>query len=121
MNVNDLIQDCKLELCTYYTTELVNKLNAKQILQLHDWHYDSAVLKSEHMICDENKFERLSKIITEALEQSDSNIRPQCSIDENLNLDEIKGENIFFHTKNDNSDLLKDIKSKKDSQINLFV
>ena len=58
MNVNDLIQDCKLELCTYYTTELVNKLNAKQILQLHDWHYDSAVLKSEHMICDENEFER---------------------------------------------------------------
>ena len=39
--MRNLIQDCKKELHEYYTTELLNKLNNKQVFQLHDYHFDS--------------------------------------------------------------------------------
>jgi len=57
--MNNLIQDCKKELYEYYTTELLNKLNTKQVFQLHDYHFDSVCyLQPNQMICDENEFER---------------------------------------------------------------
>lgn len=57
--MNNLIQDCKKELCEYYTTELLNQLNTKQVFQLHDYHFDSVCnLQPDQMICDENEFER---------------------------------------------------------------
>ena len=57
--MNNLIQDCKKELYEYYTTELLNKLNTKQVFQLHDYHFDSVCyLQPNEMICDENEFER---------------------------------------------------------------
>jgi len=57
--MNDLIQDCKKELCEYYTIELLNKLNTKQVFQLHDYHFDSVCnLQPDQMICDANEFER---------------------------------------------------------------
>jgi len=57
--MNNLIQDCKKELYEYYTTELLNKLNTKQVFQLHDYHFDSVCyLQPDQMICDENEFER---------------------------------------------------------------
>ena len=57
--MNNLIPDCKKELYEYYTTELLNKLNTKQVFQLHDYHFDSVCyLQPNEMICDENEFER---------------------------------------------------------------
>ena len=57
--MKNLIQDCKKDLHEYYTTELLNKLNNKQVFQLHDYHFDSVCyLQPNEMICDENEFER---------------------------------------------------------------
>ena len=57
--LKDLIQDARLELTEFYTTELVNKLNTKQVAQLHDYHFDSVCyLLPEQMIQYEDEFER---------------------------------------------------------------
>jgi 16S rRNA U1498 N3-methylase RsmE len=46
-----------------------------------------------------NKIERLNKIIKEAVEQSGRSRVPELIIEENISLDDFKGnDNIIFHT-----------------------
>jgi 16S rRNA U1498 N3-methylase RsmE len=61
-------------------------------------------------VISDNKKIRLEKIITEAAEQSGRAIIPDINIDENFDINHLpEGKNIFFHTKNDNSQDLKSI------------
>ncbi|MDD3303270.1 MAG: RsmE family RNA methyltransferase [Candidatus Gracilibacteria bacterium] len=76
--------------------------------------------RSQNIKITENKIERFKKIIIEASEQSGRNIVPQLFFIEKLSLENIKGENLYFHTDKTKAKKLKelDIKSGK---INIFV
>lgn len=78
--------------------------------------------RSQKLNISENKFTRLQKIIIEAAEQSGRSQIPEIIIQENSILDNLPNwENIFFHTKNDNSQPIKNIDIQKKQNINLFV
>lgn len=78
--------------------------------------------RSQKLILSENKIQRLTKIIIEAVEQSWRSIIPKLIIEDNINIEYFKEwENIFFHTKDSNSKLLKDIKLDYIKWINLFI
>ena len=76
--------------------------------------------RSQNLKITENKIERFKKIIIEASEQSWRNIIPQLFFIEKLSLENIKWENLYFHTDKNKAKKLKelDIKSWK---INIFV
>ena len=76
--------------------------------------------RTQKLNISENKLVRLHKIIIEAVEQSRGNIIPELIFEEKQNFDVI-GNNIFFHTENNNSKNLKDIKINYSQPINLFV
>jgi 16S rRNA (uracil1498-N3)-methyltransferase len=70
----------------------------------------------------ENKITRLKKIIQEAVEQSWRSRIPELIIEEDINIEYFRDrENIFFHTQDNNSSLLKNIKLDYDKWVNLFV
>lgn len=78
--------------------------------------------RSQKLILSENKIERLNKIIIEAVEQSWRTRVPELIIEDNICLEDFKdNENLYFHTKNNNSKLLKDLKLDYKKWINLFV
>lgn len=78
--------------------------------------------RSQKLNISENKFTRLQKIIIEAAEQSGRSHIPEIVIQEESILENIpEGENIFFHTKNHNSQSIKDINITNKKNINLFV
>lgn len=78
--------------------------------------------RSQKLILSPNKIERLNKIIKEAVEQSGRSRVPELIIEENISLDDFKGnDNIIFHTQWSNSVNLKDLKLDYDKWINLFV
>jgi len=64
----------------------------------------------------------LKKIIIEATEQSGRSRVPELIIEDNINLADFDGnENIVFHTEDDKSTSLKDLKLNYNKGINLFV
>ena len=78
--------------------------------------------RSQKLILSENKIERLNKIITEATEQSGRSRVPELIIEDDISLDDFKdNENIIFHTEDDKSSSLKDVKLDYNKWINLFV
>jgi len=78
--------------------------------------------RSQKLILSPNKIERLNKIIIEATEQSGRSRVPELIIEDNINLEDFKdNENIIFHTKDENSVSLKDLKLDYNKWINLFV
>lgn len=76
-------------------------------------------LRSQNLKIDPKKIERFQKIIQEAVEQSWRNNIPKICFLDSLDLSKIIWENLFFHTKDQNSKLLWDLKVAKCT--NLFV
>ena len=76
--------------------------------------------RSQKLNLSENKIIRFNKIMIEATEQSGWNILPELIFEDKLDLN-IKWNNIFFHTENNNSKKLKDIQLNFTQPINLFV
>jgi 16S rRNA (uracil1498-N3)-methyltransferase len=78
--------------------------------------------RSQKLVISDNKLIRLEKIITEAAEQSGRAIIPKINISDNFDINNLPDwKNIFFHTKNNNSQDLKSIEKKIWDKINLFV
>lgn len=75
--------------------------------------------RSQKIFLNENKIERIKKIILEAVEQSGRNKIPEFKIFEKIDLEKIEWKNIFLHTKNENSKNLKDINFS--GKINIFT
>mgnify|MGYP004003084787 CR=1 FL=1 len=78
--------------------------------------------RSQKLNLSENKIERLHKIIIEAVEQSGRGRIPELIIEDDISLNDFKeNENIFFHTQNNNSINLKELKLDYKKWINLFI
>lgn len=75
--------------------------------------------RSQKIFLNDNKIDRIKKIIVEATEQSFRNFVPEFEILDNLDLQKINWQKIFFHTKNENAKLLKNIDFEE--EINIFV
>lgn len=75
--------------------------------------------RSQKIFLNENKIERIKKIILEAVEQSWRNKIPSFKILEKVDFEKLTGKNIFFHTKNKNSKNLKDLEFFE--KINIFT
>ena len=72
--------------------------------------------RSQKIFLNDNKIDRIKKII---VEQSFRNFVPEFAILDNLDLQKINWQKIFFHTKNENAKLLKNIDFEE--EINIFV
>ena len=78
--------------------------------------------KSQKIFLNENKVDRIKKIIQEAAEQSNRNKIPNFQIIEKIDFEKLKKEkNIFLHTKDENSIKLSEIKAKSWEKINIFI
>ena len=78
--------------------------------------------RSQKLVISDNKKTRLEKIIVEAAEQSGRAIIPEIIISDDFDINNLPaGKNIFFHTKNENSQDLKSIEKQSWDIINLFV
>ncbi|RAL57594.1 hypothetical protein BLD25_01530 [Candidatus Gracilibacteria bacterium GN02-872] len=78
--------------------------------------------RSQKIFLNENKVERIKKIIQEASEQSNRNKIPNFQIIEKIDFEKLKKEkNIFLHTKDENSIKLSEIKAKSGEKINIFI
>ena len=78
--------------------------------------------RSQKLVLSTNKIERLNKIIIEATEQSGRSRVAELIIEDNINIEDFReNENIIFHTKDENSLSLKDLKIDYNKWINLFV
>lgn len=78
--------------------------------------------RSQKLFINESRMNRLEKIIIEAVEQSGGNIIPSFTFYDSGDIFskiDKKSQNIFFHTKNDNSKLLRQLDFTWN--INLFV
>lgn len=75
--------------------------------------------RSQKIFLNENKIQRVKKIILEAVEQSGRNKIPDFEIFEKIDLEKMNWKNIFLHTKNQNSKNLKDIDFAP--KINIFT
>ena len=78
--------------------------------------------RSQKIFLNENKVDRIKKIIQEASEQSNRNKIPNFQIIEKIDFEKLKKEkNIFLHTKDENSIKLSEIKVKFWEKINIFI
>lgn len=78
--------------------------------------------RSQKINLSPNKIDRLKKIIVEAVEQSWRSRIPELIFLDNLDITNFEwAYNILFHTYDDNSISLKDIKIDKQKDINIFV
>ena len=78
--------------------------------------------RSQKIFLNENKVDRIKKIIQEAAEQSNRNKIPNFQIIEKIDFEKLKKEkNIFLHTKGENSIKLSEIKAKSWEKINIFI
>jgi len=89
--------------------------------------------RSQKLVISDKKEERLKKIIVEAVEQSGRNFVPELQIlSKNLDKKNIEWKSLFLHTKNNNSQNLKDFidslsiegfssLKKIEENINLFI
>lgn len=86
------------------------------------WFYFFKAERSQKLILSDNKIARLNKIIIEATEQSGRSRVPELIIENNINLEDFKdNENIIFHTKDNKSTNLKELKLDYNKWINLFI
>lgn len=86
------------------------------------WFYFFRWERSQKLILSPNKIERLNKIIIEAVEQSGRSRAPELIIEDDLVLEDFKdNENILFHTEDDKSTSLKELKLDYNKAINLFI
>lgn len=77
--------------------------------------------RSQDLKISDNKILRFQNIIREASEQSGRNIIPEIHFLEKLDITQISGENIFFHTDTENTKKLWDISVDFHKEINIFV
>jgi 16S rRNA (uracil1498-N3)-methyltransferase len=78
--------------------------------------------RSQKLVLSTNKIERLNKIIIEATEQSGRSRVAELIIEDNINIEDFReNENIIFHTKDENSLSLKELKIDYNKWINLFI
>ncbi len=77
--------------------------------------------RSQKINITDKKIERFKKIILEASEQCGRNTIPEILFWEKPVLTKLEWLNIFLHTKNDNSKLLKDLEIWENKVINIFV
>lgn len=78
--------------------------------------------RSQKIFLNENKVDRIKKIIQEAAEQSNRNKIPNFQIIEKIDFEKLKKEkNIFLHTKDENSLKIKEIEAKSWEKINIFI
>lgn len=77
--------------------------------------------RSQKLNITDKKIERLKKIILESSELCGRNIVPNLIFWNKIDFNNLDWKNIFMHTKNENSIFLKDIKTEKNENINLFV
>jgi len=78
--------------------------------------------RSQKLVFSDNKIDRLNKIIIEATEQSGRSRVPELIIEDNINLEDFNdNENIIFHTKDNKSTNLKELKLDYNKWINLFI
>ena len=78
--------------------------------------------RSQKIFLNENKVDRIKKIIQEASEQSNRNKIPNFQTIEKIDFEKLKKEkNIFLHTKDENSIKLSEIKAKSWEKINIFI
>ena len=78
--------------------------------------------RSQKLSLSDNKINRLEKIIIEAVEQSGRIRIPELIIEDNINLENFKeNQNIFFHTKDNKSKILRNIRFDYNKWINLFI
>ena len=78
--------------------------------------------RSQKIFLNENKVDRIKKIIQEAAEQSNRNKIPNFQIIEKIDFEKFKKEkNIFLHTKDENSLKIKEIEAKSWEKINIFI
>jgi 16S rRNA (uracil1498-N3)-methyltransferase len=78
--------------------------------------------RSQKLVLSTNKIERLNKIIIEATEQSGRSRVAELIIEDNINIEDFReNENIIFHTKDENSISLKELKIDYNKWINLFI
>lgn len=86
------------------------------------WFYFFRSERSQKLVLSQNKIDRLNKIIIEAVEQSWRSRIPELIIEDNISLEDFKdNENIIFHTKDNESVKLNDLKLNYEKWINLFV
>lgn len=86
------------------------------------WFYFFKAERSQKLILSDNKIARLNKIIIEATEQSGRSRVPELIIENNINLEDFNdNENIIFHTKDNKSTNLKELKLDYNKWINLFI
>ncbi len=78
--------------------------------------------RSKKLVLSENKIERLNKILQEAVEQSGRSRLPEMIIEDDISLKDIEWmENIIFHTSDNESNSLKELKLDYSKWVNLFV
>ena len=78
--------------------------------------------RSQKLNLSENKIERLNKIIIEAVEQSWRTMFPELVFLDDIDLNDFKdANNYIFHTIDENSKSLKEIKFDYSNDINIFV
>ncbi len=77
--------------------------------------------RSQKLNISDKKIERFKKIILEATELCGRNIIPNIIFWNKIDFNNLEWKNIFMHTKNKNSKLLKDIKIENNENINLFI
>lgn len=77
--------------------------------------------RSQKLNLTDKKIDRLNKIALESSELSWRNIIPKVIIWDKLHFSNLEWKNYIFHTKNDDSILLKDIKINNSEIINLFI
>ena len=78
--------------------------------------------RSQKINISEKKIERFKKIIIEASEQCGRNTIPGLIIWwDKINFNKLTWSKIFLHTKHENSKLLKEVKTKNNENINIFV
>lgn len=94
---------------------IVQKATEIWVTNIYFWKSE----RSQKIFLNENKIERIKKIILEAVEQSGRNKIPEFKIFEKIDLEKIEWKNIFLHTKNENSKNLKDINFAE--KINIFT
>lgn len=94
---------------------IVQKATEIWVLNFYFW----KAKRSQKIFLNENKIERIKKIILEAVEQSWRNKIPNFQILEKVDFETLTWKNIFFHTKNKNSKNLKDLEFSE--KINIFT
>jgi len=123
--LKDIIEKENLECNINLYQSIPNKINKIELI-LQKWvevWYSSFVffksMRSQKINISDNKLNRFKKIIIEACEQSWRNTIPDIYFLDSLDISEIKWQNLYFHTENQKTNKLSNLKFEKN--INIFV